>query len=426
MQAEDSVNATLSLSCEDRDMRYGLVFAAILLAILDVAATEAKALDLSDDLTITGYVDARLVGVASEASWLRGGLGKFRYGNNQFAGGEAVLQASWQIDEALSAVSVLRAEPQTPTVLDALETYLRYAPVSERNISWSVKAGAFFPTISLENDDLGWASPYTLTPSAINSWIGDEIRTIGSEATLRWDGGSLGTISLMGALICCNDEAGELIADRGWAMNDRPFGLTERERVPDATLRIFQAPVPGTTGMFDEIDGIVGWYAGAIWQIPGIAKFTVTRYDNQADPAAATLRDAGWRTKFWNFGARTQFGPLVLIAQQMSGWTEIVGPGFKADTKFQSGFLLASYDLQDWRVSLREDLFQTRRLGAVNNLWNEDGYATTASISWSPEDWLRLTGEIIAMNSRRGEYLTAGSPLNRNDTQAQFSTRFFF
>ncbi len=49
-----------------------------------------------------------------------------------------------------------------------------------------MKSGAFFPTISLENDDLGWASPYTLTPSAINSWIGDELRSIGSEATMRW------------------------------------------------------------------------------------------------------------------------------------------------------------------------------------------------------------------------------------------------
>ena len=52
-----------------------------------------------------------------------------------------------------------------------------------------MKTGAFFPTISLENDDLGWTSPYTLTPSAINSWIGDELRTIGSEAILRCDTG---------------------------------------------------------------------------------------------------------------------------------------------------------------------------------------------------------------------------------------------
>ena len=404
-------------------MRYGLVLAAMLVAVL---ATEAKAYDLADDLSITGYVDARLIAPTDQKSWLKGGQGKFRYGSGQNFGGEAILQADWRVADGLNVIAVGRLEPQTPSIADALETYVRYAPQSEGPFSWSVKAGAFFPTISLENDDLGWASPYTLTPSAINSWIGDEIRTIGSEATLRWNGGSLGTISLMGALTCCNDEAGVLIADRGWAMDDRPFGLFERERVPDATLRIFHAPVPGTTGMFDEIDGIVGWYAGAVWQIPGIAKFTVTRYDNQGDPDVKTARDNAWRTKFWNFGARTQVGSLVLIAQQMSGYTEIAGPGFEADTKFQSGFLLASYDLEDWRVSLREDLFQTRRVGATNNMWNEDGNATTASISWSPQDWVRLTGELIAMTSRRGEYVAAGMPYNRNDTQIQFDTRFFF
>ena len=404
-------------------MRYGLVLAAMLVAVL---VTEAKAYDLADDLSITGYVDARLIAPTDQKSWLKGGQGKFRYGSGQNFGGEAILQADWRVTDGLNVIAVGRLEPQTPSIADALETYVRYAPQSEGPFSWSVKAGAFFPTISLENDDLGWASPYTLTPSAINSWIGDEIRTIGSEGTLRWNGGSLGTISLIGALTCCNDEAGVLIADRGWAMDDRPFGLFERERVPDATLRIFHAPVPGTTGMFDEIDGIVGWYAGAVWQIPGIAKFTVTRYDNQGDPDVKTARDNAWRTKFWNFGARTQVGSLVLIAQQMSGYTEIAGPGFEADTKFQSGFLLASYDLQDWRVSLREDLFQTRRVGAVNNMWNEDGNATTASISWSPQDWVRLTGELIAMTSRRGEYVAAGMPYNRNDTQIQFDTRFFF
>lgn len=391
-----------------------------------VLTTNAKALDLADDFSITGYVDARVIAPTDQASWLKGGQGKFRYGSGQNFGGEAVLQASWQIDDELSAISVLRAEPQTPSVLDALETYLRYAPARDGDLSWSVKAGAFFPTISLENDDIGWASPYTLTPSAINSWIGDEIRSIGSEATVRYDAKAWGTISLMGALTCCNDEAGELIADRGWAMDDRPFGLFERERIPDATLRIFHAPVPGRTGMFDELDGIVGWYAGAIWQIPDIAKFTVTRYDNQGDPEAVSSRDFGWRTKFWSFGARTQVGPLVLIAQQMSGYTEIEVRGIENATKFQSGFLLASYDLEDWRVSLREDLFQTRRLNAVNNVWNEDGYATTAAISWAPQEWLRLTGELIAMTSRRGEYVTAGMPYNRDDTQLQFSTRFFF
>jgi len=399
----------------------------IFLVTLLLASPAAWAFDLTDDLAITGYGDLRVVAPASQASWLDGGLGKFRYGGSdtKLRAAEAVLQADLKLGGAWHVVSLLRAEPQTPGVVDPLETYLHYAPAADGDVSWSVKAGAFFPAISLENDDLGWTSPYTLTPSAINSWIGDELRTIGSEATLRWNSG-VGTLSLTGALTCCNDEAGIVMADRGWSMEDRPSGLFERVRLPAATMAIFHAPPYARTGLFDEIDGTPGWYAGAAWQMPGIGKLTVTRYDNEADPTGATLRDTAWRTRFWNFGARTAIGPLTLIAQQMSGSTEIVSRGNANLTKFESGFLLVSYDIDDWRFSAREDLFQTRRRGATNNTWSEDGDAFTAAVSWSPKDWLRLTGEVIAMHSRRGEYVPAGLGAVRTDTQTQFSTRFFF
>ena len=402
-------------------MRFGLALLAVLIAF----ATNARAFDITDDLTITGYADLRAVAPTDQTSWLKGGLGKSRYGNNQNVGGEGVAQADLKFGDRFHAVTVLRAEPQTPGVVDALETYLRYDDSDGGDFAWSVKGGAFFPTISLENDDLGWTSPYTLTPSAINSWIGNELRTIGSEGTLRWKSG-LGTISLIGALTCCNDEAGILMADRGWSMDDRPTGLFERLRLPAATMTLFHGPPYNRTGMFDEIDGQVGWYLGAAWQMPGIVKLSITRYDNQGDPAAATASDNAWRTKFWSFGARTQIGSLVLIAQQLSGYTEIAGNGFDTATKYQSGFLLGSYDLDDWRISLREDLFQTRRVGATNNIWNEDGNATTGAVSWSGLDGLRLTAEVIKMNSRRGEYVPAGLGLNRSDIQLQFDTRFFF
>src|SRR5476649_1734598 len=198
-------------------MRFGLA----LLAVLVIFATNAQALDITDDLTITGYADLRAIAPTDQTSWLKGGLGKFRYGNNQNVGGEGVAQADLKFGDRFHAVTVLRAEPQTPGVVDALETYLRYDDSDGGDFAWSVKGGAFFPTISLENDDLGWTSPYTLTPSAINSWIGEELRTIGSEGTLirhtDW-----GTFSAVGALMCCNEVAGVLIADRGWALDDRP------------------------------------------------------------------------------------------------------------------------------------------------------------------------------------------------------------
>jgi len=405
-------------------MRYGLALLAMLLAAC--LAQKAVAFDLSDDLAITGYGDVRAVIAPDPQSWLNGGLGKFRYGGKQKFGTEAVAQADLTLDDGLHAVGLFRAEPETRSVADALEMYLRYAPAASGDVSWSVKAGAFFPAISLENDDLGWTSSYTLTPSAINSWIGEELRTIGSEGTLHWNAGEIGTLSLIGALYCCNEDAGILMADRGWAMDDNPTGLFERVRLPDQTLRLFRGHVPGNTGMFNQIDGNPGWYAGASWQIPGIAQLSITRYDNRADPSAVSSRDTAWGTKFWSFGARTRIGPVTLIAQQLSGYTEVEFTGGENGSKFQSGFLLANYDMGDWRFSAREDLFQTRRVEAINNNFNEDGDATTGAVSWNGWEDVRLTAELIRMHSRRGEYVPAGLGLGRDETEVQFDARYFF
>jgi hypothetical protein len=406
-------------------MRSAVTIAAFFL----LALPKAFALDLSDDLTITGYGDLRVVAPPSLTSYMDDdGLGKFRYGGGetQLHFAEAVAQIEYAATGELGVVALLRAEPKDRNVVDALEAYLRYAPQSDGALSWSVKAGAFFPTISLENDDLGWASPYTLTPSAINSWIGEELRTIGAEATLRWDTGTLGTVSLIGAAICCNDEAGIMIAERGWALTDRPTGLFERLRLPEDSQTLIGGAPYARTGMFDEIDGRIGWYGGATWQMPGIVKLSVIRYDNEADSHARTARDTAWDTRFWSVGARTQWDSLVLIAQALRGDTVVAGPSFVSHTKFQSAFALASYDWDDWRFSLREEAFATRKANVANNIWSEDGDATTASVSWAPQPWLRLTGEVIAMHSRRGEYVRAGLGLERNDREVQFSTRFFF
>lgn len=421
----------------DRAFEALIAAAALCLA----AAAPARADDIGDDLSVSGYADLRLVAPSQQDAWLRGGLGKFRFGasdgNAQLA--ELVGQLSWKVQNDLRLVVVGRAEPGVRnTALDALEAYAWYTPASGGAVSWSVKAGAFFPALSLENDDLGWASPYTLTPSAINSWIGEELRTIGGEAQAKWNS-PIGALTGLFALTCCNDEAGTLLADRGWAMDDRPTGLFGRIRLPDATERIFHAAAPATTGMFDEIDGRVGWYAGLNWQVAGLGKITLLRYDNNGDPGDKTGRgDTAWATRFWSLGARTQDGPLVLIAQGLSGMTAVTArPGLQALTDYKAAFLLASYDLDDidlagfslegWRAAIREDLFQTRRVQATPSPFSEDGDAFTASLSWQGMDWLRLTGEVIALHSRKGEYVSAGlGGPSRTDTQFQFSSRFFF
>ncbi len=412
-------------------IKHRVVMAAILAAALPQSARAVE-------FDFTGYLDARVIAEPAMTDWLSGGLGKYRFGGDRYdMRFEGIGQATLIWDSALSATVLARADQDTVNGLDLLEAYVSWHPARSGKWSWAVKTGAFYPSISLENDDLGWASPYTLTYSAINSWIGEELRTLGSEGTLRYHSETAGTFSLMGSLYCCNDPTGILMADRGWALDDRATGLFERIRIPDVTARQFRQVPPQRTGMFDEIDHRIGWYAGLAWQMPGIGKFSVVRYDNQGDPAMKTFNDTAWDTRFWAFGARTQVDDLVLIAQQLTGYTSVVARGVLQITKFQSGFVLASYglgslstdevNLDDWRFSMRADLFQTRKPWMVTSPMHEDGRAVTAALSWQGVDWLRVTGEVMMLHSRRGQYVAAGVPSGGlGQSQFQLDLRYFF
>lgn len=80
--------------------------------------------------------------------------------------------------------------------------------------------GGFYPQLSLENPDMGWLSAYNYTNSAINSWVGEELRTLGVEATIKRPArnfNSAHSFSLVGATFKGNDPAGTLLAWRGFA-----------------------------------------------------------------------------------------------------------------------------------------------------------------------------------------------------------------
>src|SRR5258707_5586801 len=146
-------------------MRRTFLFACGALLALTVRAAAM-------DLCVGGYADLRVIAPeGKERSWLDGGLGKFRFGAQQpspnFRFVEAIGQATLAVSDDLHAVAVVRVEPEQRSVVDVLESYVSWRPEGSGDWHWSAKAGAFFPPISVENDDLGWTSPYSLTPSAI-------------------------------------------------------------------------------------------------------------------------------------------------------------------------------------------------------------------------------------------------------------------
>ncbi len=383
------------------------------------------------DFDFQGYLDARAVAATQLRSNLDGGTGLLRFENDDSTASlhfaEAIGQGHAQVTPDFSALAVARIAPGQRTLVDFLEAYVRYRPVSTNPWRWSVKAGAFFPPISLENTELGWTSYWTLTPSAINSWVGDELRTIGGEGTLEWRGES-GTLTLMAAAFRWDDPAGVLMADRGWTLNDRPTGLIDHPREPDMTLIFFGDIPPDHTPMFDEIDGRVGWYAGASWDGSDLGHVEIIRYDNRANSAAHREDYFAWHTRFWDVGLSRPFGEFMLLSQAMLGQTTITPfPGFQSTTDFSAAYALLGWERGEWRLAGRAELFATNQENPGIDLpFSEQGHAFTAAASWLPNDWLRVTGEILYVSSRRGERLVVGQNPRPNETQAQISTRIYF
>ncbi|HSM95526.1 MAG TPA: hypothetical protein VLT91_05760 [Rhizomicrobium sp.] len=398
------------------------------LAALAFLAAAAPA--SADPVQFDGYADLRLVlPPKDDRSWLDGGLGKLRYGRNdssfQFAG--AVGEAAWMATPELLAVAVARVEPKQKTFFDLLESYVRYRPVSTTPWRWSVKAGAFFAPFSLENTETGWSPYWTITPSAINSWFGDELRTVGAEFTVEWRG-EAGTLTMMGSGFGLNDPAGVLMADRGWALDDRPTGLFDHPREPDAELLRLGDTPPDRTPIFKEFDNRIGWYAGASWDDARQWHVELIRYDNMANASAHQDDYFAWHTKFWDAGFSDHIDEFTIIAQALTGSTKIApSPFFSSTTDFDSAFLLLGWERNDWRVAGRADLFHTLTRNSFGGTpeASENGYALTAAVSWLPRDWLKLTGELISVTSRRGDRAVVGIDPQQTETQFQLSAKFF-
>ncbi|MGD0193199.1 MAG: hypothetical protein ABSD74_20885 [Rhizomicrobium sp.] len=56
---------------------------------------------------------------------------------------------------------------------------------------------------------------------------------------------------------------------------------------------------------------------------------------------------------------------------------------------------------------------------------DENGYALTGSVSWLPKDWLRLSAELLAIDSKRDERSVVGFDPRQDDTQGQLAARFY-
>jgi hypothetical protein len=397
-----------------------------------LACAGATRLALAQDVAAHGYVDCRLVARADERSWTDGGLGKTRFGSGGTGATcvQAGLVINAQLTPSLLAVADIQYQTTDKNAFSALEAYLRWRPVSTTPLRWSVKLGEFFPPVSLENDAIGWTSPWTLTPSAINSWIGEEFRTIGAEGRVEWRG-TANTFEGYGALSGFNDPAGELLAARGWSLSDLTSGVGSRVREPDVYAIDNDAAVPLRFNPFLENDDRIGWYAGGRWQANGLGGISILRYDNEADASSHSGGASpvfSWRTDFWSFGAQADIGDIVVLGQAMTGSTDLApSPFFSTSTDFRAAYVLAGWNRGAWRPAIRFDTFSTEQLPRdIDDRVREHGHAITVALNWRPREWVRVTGEALHVASTRNQRLEEGIASDQTDDLLQVSVRLMF
>ena len=364
-----------------------------------------------DSFELSG--DIRLVAVDGEKSWVDGGFGKLRSGSG---GGLSIrpqlgnVNLVWkpQFAWSLGAIVVGSLQGGDRTEAGLSQAYVTFRPMRSSRVAFSARAGLMFPPVSLEHEGADWHVKDSITPSAINSWIGEEVRPVAAEATL---GVSLGEhkIRATAALMAANDTSGTLLTFRGWALHDRTTLAFRRQPLPPLDAEIAEYQAPFTHPLLDIHKGFArrpGYYAKLSWQPPIPVRIELFRYENRANPQDVNADlEWGWNTWFDHVGMVADLGGgAELKAQALEGRTRMgfVDDGRRwVDDRFRSAFVLLTRPFGAVRLTARVDAFDTRNRGSdVGDEYNDTGWAAMLT---AKRDWEHFTGlvELLHVSSQR-------------------------
>jgi hypothetical protein len=387
-----------------------------------LALTQAQAYDL--DLSI----DLRAVNSTATQSRLTGGLGATRFaaGDNGLQLGLVRLAYRGDLTDTVqfTTEAVSYGERSKP-IIDVTEAYLDWRPIPASAWRSQFKLGAFYPEISLENRLRGWRSPYTLSSSAINSWLGEELRTIGAQYALDWLGQKSGHAVDVGISVAAfgwNDPAGTVIATRGWGLHDQQTGLFGAFGKPG------QQPLPERTLIYDDMDQRAGYHVATNLNYRGLVELTAMHYDNRADPAiySATIDDVAWLTHFNSLGVRlTPSDSLTLIWQRLYGRT-YAGDDPKPNCwTFGSWFGLLSWKSDANRYSARYDQFAMNQMISNYGFYNwQQGHALTLAYGRQLNSHWNLMLEGLQTDSTLRSRSSIGQPKTLRERQLQLALRY--
>lgn len=367
-------------------------------------------------------IDLRAIASDGARSYLDGGLGDLQY-DSQHAGarlGGVWLDYNGSVQDVLHfVVDAVGYGDGNRFPLDLTQAFVEWRPFPIGLWRSRVKVGAFYAPISFENWLVGWRSPYTLSFSAINTWVGEELRTIGAEYDLDWLGRQRGypwQLGLTASLYGWNDPAGTLMAVRGWALDDRQTTLFGRIGAAGS------GPVDGLREFYGNFGGGPGYYVGANAKYQGSLELRALHYDNLVNPDAysAALGNFAWHTYFDSAGASwTPTRHWTVISQWLTGDT-CVGSE-PACYEFSSAFLLGSWQLGPDRLSARYDGFQMHSESGPYPNFNR-GHAWTFAYEREFNSHFSVALEELRVNSSLSARMFVREPevLAENELQLAF------
>jgi len=366
-------------------------------------------------------LDMRLLYSDAYRSFMDGGFGTTRFDRNDtgLRLGRARLALSAPLGELWSVhFDASGWDDKDRSPVGVTEAYLQFRPYPRAGYRFRLKAGAFYPPISLENRAAGWESPYSLSYSAINTWLGVEVRTIGLEAQLDWLGTRTGhdfDLGLTGGAFAWNEGAGVVLADNGFMLHDRQTPVFGRV-----------GPVGAGALPFQQFDGRAGVYAGVEGRWLDRVVLRVLRYDNRADPTKidSVSGAIAWNTRFDSAGLRIESGTgWTAILQWLDGETLIAPPGMQLEWPFRAQFVLLSKRFGRQTLSARYDRFEVDSTAGDDS---QSGHAWTAAWMFETRAHWRVALEWLRVRSASYNRAELGGPPLATETQLQLAVRYAF
>jgi hypothetical protein len=389
--------------------------------------------DLFSPSAFSGQIDVRVAAAKGARSWLERGFGKTRYsgGKDSFVADGAISgDLVWQprFNWNTKAVVDLSIQPSQKRALEANEAYLSYK-TGPGAWGFAGRLGYFYPAISLEHEGATWATIDTITPSAINSWAGEEVKVVGAEATAqrRFDTHQIsGTVGAFGN----GDTAGTLLTFRGWGFHDVRSSYKSVLPLPPLSPFMSRRQDPFTEPSL-EVDERIGYYARGEYQPSQSSTFHVFYYDNNGDRTGVTRKQWAWDTRFVEAGARFWLdADTKITAQAMTGTTAFgfnVPPrGIWSDVDFSSAFASVTHRLGGDRATLRADWFEVKDKVVPLDNNNERGWARTGAYRHKLTEYAQLMGEALYVDSARPSRALAALPTKLGETTFQASLRVSF